>query len=117
MSNPRPGHPHKLLIDLAWFVPALAVFSLAVFVRHPAVAIALLVGDGLTMIAIAHALHLRRRPADVEPLVLGGMAYTALLAAYAAVFALRWRLLRRSWAWVRSPEPGSASSWMSSTCT
>ena len=43
MSNPRPGRPHNLLIDVAWFVPALAAFSLAVFVRHPAVAIALLV--------------------------------------------------------------------------
>jgi len=88
MSNPRPGRPHNLLIDVAWFVPALAVFSLAAFVRHPAIAIALLVGDGLTMIAIAHAAHLRRRPVDIEPLVLGGTAYTALLTAYAAVFAL-----------------------------
>src|SRR5580765_6625399 len=88
MSNPRPGRPHNLLIDVAWFVPALAMFSLAAFVRHPAVAIALLVGDGLTMIAMAHSAHLRRRPADIEPLVLGGAAYAALLAAYAAVFAL-----------------------------
>src|SRR5580765_3704819 len=88
MSNPRPGRPHNLLIDVAWFVPALAMFSLAAFVRHPAIAIALLLGDGLTMIAIAHAAHLRRRPVDIEPLVLGGAAYTALLAAYAAVFAL-----------------------------
>lgn len=88
MSNPRPGRPHNLLIDLAWFLPALAVFSLAAFVRHPAVAIALFVGNGLTMVAITHALHLRRRPVDIEPLVLGGAAYGVLLAVYAAVFAL-----------------------------
>ncbi|MBS0582036.1 MAG: ankyrin repeat domain-containing protein, partial [Proteobacteria bacterium] len=88
MSNPRPGRPQNLLIDLAWFVPALAVFSLAAFVRHPAILIALLVGNGLTMIATARAAHLRRRPVDLEPLLVGGAAYTALLAAYAAVFAL-----------------------------
>ena len=88
MSKPRPGRPQNLLIDIAWFAPALAVFSLAAFVHHPAVVIALLAGNALTMMAVAHALHLRRRPADLEPLVLGGVAYFALFAAYSAVFAL-----------------------------
>lgn len=88
MSKPRPGRPQNLLIDIAWFAPALAVFSLAAFVHHPAVVIALMAGNALTMMAVAHALHLRRRPADLEPLVLGGVAYFALFAAYSAVFAL-----------------------------
>ncbi|MFT3790578.1 MAG: ankyrin repeat domain-containing protein [Rudaea sp.] len=82
MSNRRPQRPQTPLLFLAWFVPALAVFSLAAFVRHPAVLAALLVGDALTMVAVAQALRTHRGA------VVGAGAYCLLLAAYAAVFAL-----------------------------
>ena len=82
MSNGRPGRPQNLLISLAWFVPALAVFSLAAFVRHPAIVLAFLAGNALTMVAVAQALRVHRGAAA------GGAAYGVLLAAYAAVFAL-----------------------------
>lgn len=88
MSNPRPGRPKHLLIDLAWFAPALAVFSLAAFVRHPALVFALLVGNTLTMAATVHALRDGRRSSGAAGLAGGSTAYFLLLAAYMAVFAL-----------------------------
>ncbi len=88
MSKPRPGHTQNLLFDLAWFAPALAAFSLAAFVRHPAVAISLFVGNALTAAAAARALLVRQRDFDAANFVRGGAAYFALLVVYAAIFAV-----------------------------
>ncbi|MBN8886842.1 MAG: ankyrin repeat domain-containing protein [Rudaea sp.] len=88
MSKPRPGRPQNFFFDLACFLPALAVFSLAAFVRHPAIALALIVGNALTMAAVTHALHRGRKTSFASKLAPGAVAYFVLLAAYAAVFAL-----------------------------
>ncbi len=88
MSNPKPGRLKNLLIDLAWFAPALAVFSLAAFVRHPATVFALLAGNALTMAAVVHALRTGHRTSDAAGPLRGGTAYVLLLAVYTAIFAL-----------------------------
>ena len=88
MSNPKPGRLKNLLIDLAWFAPALAIFSLAVFVRHPAIVLALLAGNALMMAAVVHALRAGHRMSDAAGLARGAAGYFLLLAAYTAIFAL-----------------------------
>jgi ankyrin repeat protein len=88
MSKTRPGRPQNLLFDLACFLPALAVFSLAAFVRHPAIVLALIAGNALTMAAVVQVLRPRGEGGFAARLAPGALAYLFLFVVYAAVFAV-----------------------------
>lgn len=88
MSKPFPQHPRKLLSNLLYFVPALALFAVAGLVHHPLMLALLLVADALTFAAVCQAIGVDLEATFARSILLRGSAYLILLVAYTALTAL-----------------------------